>query len=114
MKATSTQVELFGGAAHEVVHADGAAVGERERQVGAGDQDARFACGGAARKDGDAAIGQREKEVLRIGHGSARSAAQRDGGGGWERAFAEDQAAQGLGPEPAEYSGIPDGARDEA
>ena len=40
------QVELIGGAAHQVVHADGAAVGEREGEVGAGHQDARFAGGG--------------------------------------------------------------------
>ncbi len=87
------QVELFGGAAHEIVHAHGAAVGEREGQVGAGHQDARFACSGAAGKHGDAAIGQGEEEVLGIGDRGARSAAQRDGGRWWQRAFAEEQPA---------------------
>ncbi|MCX6627304.1 MAG: hypothetical protein NTW28_06715, partial [Candidatus Solibacter sp.] len=69
------QVELHGSAAHEVVHADGAAVGEREGEVGAGHEDARFA-GGAAPgavpgKDADAAIGDGEEEILRVSGGRA-------------------------------------------
>ena len=104
------QVELNGGAAHEIVHADGAAVGERERQVGAGYQDPRFAGGAPSRKDADAAIGERKEELLRVSHREPRSAAQGDAGGLVERAPAQEQAADGLRPQAAEDLAVAHGA----
>ena len=108
------QVELFGSAAHQVVHADGAAVGEREWQVGAGHQDARFAAGAPSREDADAAIGESEEETLGVCGGRARSAAEGDAGGGAEGAAEQPQPAERLRPQAAEHFAVARGAGDEA
>src|ERR1019366_4393050 len=112
------QVELNGAAAHQVVHAHGAAVGEREGKEGAGHQNGRFAAGGASRgapgKDADAAIGEGQEEGFGIRCRRARSAAEGDAGGASERAFAQVQAAQRLRPQSAEHFRVAGGASHEA
>ena len=60
------QVELRRRAPHQVVHADRAAVRERKRQIRARHQDARPARRGPPGKHADAAIGQRQEQLLRI------------------------------------------------
>ena len=90
-------------------------MGEREGQVGAGDQDARLVGGGAAGEDADAAIGEGEEEVFGVSGGRARAAARarcrrREG----ERALRRNRRRSACVQRRRKSCGIADGARDEA